>query len=122
MPKVLLDQGFALRAAELLRGRGWTAVHANEIWMGSVDDAAILQYAREQGMACVTSDHDFHAHLALGSSRSPSVVFVRLEGLGPEGQADLLLRVWAQCGREIQRGAAVTVEENRIRFRRLPLR
>jgi predicted nuclease of predicted toxin-antitoxin system len=44
-------------------------------------DHDILEFARQRGMACVTLDHDFHAHLALALSASPSLIMLRIEGL-----------------------------------------
>ena len=87
MRKVLLDQGLAPRAAILLRAEGWEALHVGEAGLNRADDSDILEFARQRGMACVTLDHDFHTHLALALSAGPSVVMVRLEGLGAGGRS-----------------------------------
>jgi len=73
-------------------------------------------------MTCVTLDHDFHKHLALSLAGSPSVVFVRIEGLGAQGQAELPIAVWEFCGEIIAEGAAVSTDGVAIRLRRLPLK
>ena len=101
MIRVLLDQGLAPRAAEILRLKGWFAVHVYEAGMARADDPAIIEYARVNRMACVTLDHDFHSHLATSFADSPSVVFLRIEGLSAALQAELIQRVWEVCGEAI---------------------
>jgi predicted nuclease of predicted toxin-antitoxin system len=122
MKKVLLDQGLAPSAAEALRNVGWDAIHVSELGMDRADDGAILEFARERGMACVTLDHDFHMHLAMASAGRPSVVMIRVEGLSGARQSELIQKVWAFCGDAIAEGAAVSTDGSAIRVRRLPLR
>jgi predicted nuclease of predicted toxin-antitoxin system len=119
---ILLDQGLALRAAVILREHGFDAVHVSEIGMSSADDLLILERAREDQRACVTLDHDFHAHLAAGRSGGPSVILLRVEGLDAIRQAKLIHSVCAQCAEEIIKGAAISADQHTIRVRRLPLR
>ena len=121
MRRVLLDQGLAPRAAILLRAEGWEALHVGEVGLYRADDLDILEFARQRGMAWVTLDHDFHAHLALALSASPSVIMVRAEGLSAEAQAALVKAVWETCGEAIAEGAAVSTDGVAVRFRRLPL-
>jgi len=90
--------------------------------MDRADDIAILEYARQRGMACVTLDHDFHTHLAMASAGRPSVVMIRVEGLSGARQAELIQKVWAFCRDAIAEGAAVSTDGIAIRVRRLPLR
>ena len=122
MKRVLLDQGLAPRVAALLRSEGWEALHVSEVGMDRADDPQILAFARERRMACVTLDHDFHAHLAIALSTSPSVILVRLEGLSAELQAELIKAIWEACGDAIAAGAAVSTDGLTVRLHRLPLR
>jgi predicted nuclease of predicted toxin-antitoxin system len=122
MKRVLLDQGLAPDAAAALRESGWEAAHVSELGLERAEDAAIIHYAREHGMACITLDHDFHAHLAMASAGSPSVVLVRAEGLSALQQAALIQKVWEFCSSAIAEGAVVSTDGAAIRWRRLPLR
>jgi predicted nuclease of predicted toxin-antitoxin system len=122
MNRVLLDQGLAPRAAALLRSQGWEAVHVSEAGLDRADDPEILEFARQRGMTCVTLDHDFHTHLALSLAGSPSVVFVRVEGLSAPRQAELINAVWDVCGEAIIEGAAVSTDGVAVRVHRLPLK
>jgi predicted nuclease of predicted toxin-antitoxin system len=122
MKRVLLDQGLAPSTAELLRADGWEAIHVSDVGLDRAGDPEILAFARKRGMACVTLDHDFHSHLALSLMESPSVVFVRIEGLNAERQAALIKNVWKACGDAIAEGAAVSTDGVAVRLRRLPLK
>jgi len=120
--RVLLDQGIAPRVAGILRSEGWEARHVSEVGMDRADDTEILDFAREREMACVTPDHDFHAHLDLVRPSSPSVVLVRSEGLSADRQAELIKAVWEACGDAIDAGAAVSTDGVTVRLHRLPLK
>jgi predicted nuclease of predicted toxin-antitoxin system len=71
--------------------------------MDHADDAAILEHARTDSRACITLDHDFHVHLAITHEGRPSVVFLRIESLNAQQQADLIQSGLLQCGEAILR-------------------
>jgi predicted nuclease of predicted toxin-antitoxin system len=119
--KLLLDQGTPRRAAAWLRESGWDAVHTGEVGLATAEDAQILEAARQQGRIVVTLDADFHTLMAIHQEVSPSVIRVRMEGLASRPFTDLLLKVLAQCRQDLTAGALVTVQDNKIRLRRLPL-
>lgn len=122
MIAVLLDQGLAPHAAAILRAAGISAVHASEIGMEQAQDEEILDRARVEDRVCITLDHDFHMHLALTGQGRPSVVPLRLEGLGAEAQAHLIESICRQFQDALAEGAAISVDGKSVRIRRLPLR
>lgn len=119
--KLLLDQGLPRSTARLLRETGIDTVHVSEIGHSTSVDAIILARGREEERTVVTLDADFHALLALSGATAPSVIRIRREGLKGETAANLIRTVLIQCEGEIEQGAVVTVEQRRIRIRRLPL-
>jgi predicted nuclease of predicted toxin-antitoxin system len=119
--KLLLDQGLPRSAATLLRDKGIDTTHVSEIGMSKAEDAKIIKWAQQEGCVVATLDADFHALLALDAATSPSVIRIRIEKLQAQALTDLLLRVIDACVHDLEQGAAVTVEPNRIRIRRLPL-
>lgn len=119
--KLLLDQGLPLSAAGLLRDDDIDTLHVGEIEMFAAEDAEILEKATVDGRIVATLDADFHMLLALGGADSPSVIRIRIERLRAQAVADLLRTVLTQCEEDLVQGAAITVEPNRIRIRRLPL-
>jgi predicted nuclease of predicted toxin-antitoxin system len=96
-------------------------VHVGEIGAVTFPDADILCKAREDNRVVVTMDADFHALLALSGATAPSVIRIRVEGLRSEALSLLLQAVIERCAQDLECGAAVTVQEKRLRIRRLPL-
>lgn len=119
--KLLLDQGLPRTAATLLSQEGLDTLHVGDIEMSEAEDADIIQRASAEGRVVVTLDADFHTLQALDAATSPSVIRIRIEPLRAQAVTQLLLAVIAECQRELEQGAAVTVEPNRIRIRLLPL-
>ncbi len=119
--KLLLNQGLPRSAAALLCEAGIDAIHVADIGFSAADDTDILQRAQEDKRVVVTLDADFHALLALTEATSPSVIRIRIERLRAQALTNLLLTVVGQCEEDLEQGAVVTVEPNRIRVRRLPL-
>ncbi len=119
--KLLLDQGLPRSTAKLLSDAGVDAVHVGEIGYAAASDDLILQLGRNGGYVIATLDADFHASLALSGATEPSVIRIRIEGLKAVGAAELLKAVLRRCAQDLERGAAVTVQERRIRVRLLPL-
>src|SRR5437879_6016028 len=119
--KMLLDQGVPRSAAALLRQAGIDAVHTAEIGLATAEDRAILERGRTENRIIVTLDADFHALMALSCALQPSVIRVRIERLKSEEFVELLLRIIQHCEQDLKAGALVSVQESRVRVRRLPL-
>ncbi len=118
--RLLLDQGLP-RSAALLRTAGIDSLHVGEIGYSAAADADILERARAEARLVLTLDADFHALLALSGATTPSVIRLRIEGLRAEATSTLLQAVLKQCAEDLEQGAVVTVQEGRLRVKRLPL-
>lgn len=119
--KLLLDQGLPRSAAELLCKAGYDTVYVGDIGMAEAEDSAIIMRARAENRVVATLDADFHTLLALEAAGSPSVIRIRIERLRAQALTDVLLSVIAECKKDLEKGAAITVEPSRIRMRCLPL-
>ena len=119
--KLLLDQGLPRTAAKLLSETGVGTIHVGDVGYASADDADIIEFARQGGFVIVTLDADFHALLALSGAIAPSVIRIRMEGLRSEALTSLLRTILQLWGKELESGAVVTAQEERLRIRRLPL-
>lgn len=117
----LLDQGLPRSAIEALAERGLQAQHVGDMGMARAGDEEILETARGKGAVVVTLDADFHTMLAINHATNPSVIRIRIEGLKGESVAQLIENVLRQTQVDLERGAAVTVNETRVRVRLLPL-
>lgn len=120
--KLLLDQGLPRSAAAMLRKNGFVAVHVGELEMSAASDEEIIEWARANGHCVFTLDADFHSLLAVSNATEPSVIRLRIQRLKAEAATQLILRVIAQIGDEIERGCFVTVMPATIRIRRLPVK
>ncbi len=88
--------------------------------MSAAADREILETAKINNQIVVTLDSDFHTILALQNALRPSVIRIRIEGLTAKPLCHLLIAAIRACAEDLEAGAAVSIEENRIRIRRLP--
>ena len=121
MKRVLLDQGLGRDTATALRRLGWDVIHVGEVGLATAEDRDIIQFAHRENRVCVTRDADFHAILALSGANGPSVVRIRMEDVSAEEMVRILLTVWAKYEARLEEGAVVTVKENKMRLRPLPI-
>jgi predicted nuclease of predicted toxin-antitoxin system len=119
--RLLLDQGLPRSAAEALRRLGSDVVHVGETGLSAATDSQILEHARQAGRVVCTLDADFHALLALSGASGPSVVRIRREGLRGDALASLMAAVLPQLTPALEKGAMVSITENALRIRYLPL-
>jgi len=119
--RLLLDQGLPRSTVLHLRNAGIEAAHVGDMGLATATDAKILETALREGQVVVTLDADFHALLALSGAAGPSVVRIRIEGLRAKDLALLLDETLAACGEDLKQGAMISVTENGVRVRRVPL-
>lgn len=119
--KVLLDQGIPYSTTKYLKDDGWDAAHTVDIDMSRATDREIIHYAQQQKRVCITLDSDFHTILAVNGMDSPSIVRVRQEGLRGVDMAKLLKQVWVQIESQLEAGSLVTITDEAIRIRKLPV-
>lgn len=120
--ELLLDQNLTPRLVHELANAGVSARHVLAIGFESASDESILQHAAKMDWVIVTADSDFgKLHARLGSVR-PSILLLRHDQpliLAPLAiQISLLL---TNAEERIRKGALVTLDENSVRLRDLPL-
>lgn len=120
--RLLLDMGLPRRAADLLREQGHDAVHLGERGLARLGDEEVLALAAEEDRIVVTLDADFSAILALSGASGPSVIHLRIEGLGYREAARVIGAVLGSVEPDLATGCIVSVTARGIRVRRLPLR
>jgi predicted nuclease of predicted toxin-antitoxin system len=117
---LLLDQGLPRSARDLLRQLGHEVTHVGDLGMARASDEEILALAKDSNAIVVTLDADFHALLVHDSAPGPSVIRLRVQGLGASRLSSLIHEVLVSCADELSKGAAVSASENYIRVHRLP--
>jgi len=82
----------------------------------------LASYAMSNGMIVMTQDLDFGALLAASGDSGPSVVQIRAGDTSPERTGQQVVSTLKQLSDELESGALVTVDIERLRVRMLPIR
>jgi len=119
--RFLADMGLAQSTIAFLRAQGHDAVHLRDQGLQQLEDIDIVQKARTEGRVILTHDLDFGRIVALGGTRVPSVITFRLSDMRPSQVNQRLLSVLERFTEQLEMGALVSVTDNGIRVRSLPV-
>lgn len=120
--RLLIDMNLTPRWVAALGARGYEAVHWSTIGEARAPDREIFDYARQNDFVLLTSDLDFPQILAHTRASKPSVVLLRSEPLTPELRVEPLIGALAECRKELDAGAILTIDwSERPRAHLLPL-
>ena len=89
--------------------------------MSKATDEEILAFSLGRNAVIVTLDADFHTILAVSGAQGPSVIRMRLQGLGGDEVVALVRKVLASFESELKRGSLVTVKALKTTCHRLPV-
>jgi predicted nuclease of predicted toxin-antitoxin system len=112
----VLDQGVPRDAATRLRDLAYECTH-----VGEIGDDEILAWALGKNGIVVTLDADFHSILALSGARGPSVIRLRMQGLGAQEVVKLLQHVLVRFDADLKRGCLITVKAHKTTCHKLPI-
>ena len=119
--KFLADMGISPRTVAKLRREAYDAVHLVEEGLERLEDRDILIKARDEERIILTVDLDFGYLLAISGAILPSVVLFRLGNESREVIEEYLNDVLSQCSNELESGAIVSVRDDGLRVRLLPI-
>jgi predicted nuclease of predicted toxin-antitoxin system len=119
--KFLGNMGISPRTILYLESLGHEAKRLLDENLERLPDEKILEKARAEHSIILTSDLDFGDLLALTRAELPSVIIFRLGDMRAENVNRFLMRVLAEHAELPEQGAMVSVTEQRIRVRRLPI-
>lgn len=105
-----------------LRLAGYDIVRVPDILPKASPDSVILEFARIENRIILTQDLDFSVLVALGRYVQPSLITLRLSSARPDFVSQRLLSILPELEQPLIEGCAVTIEDNSIRLRRLPIR
>ncbi len=120
--KFLADMGISMRTVTWLRQQGYDVVHLREQGLQRLPDEHVMAKARDEQRILLTMDLDFGYLLAVSGGVLPSVVLFRLSDERAEVVNSRLSQVISTCARDLESGAIISVSEDSIRVRNLPVR
>ncbi|MEK7278097.1 MAG: DUF5615 family PIN-like protein [Chloroflexota bacterium] len=119
--RFLGNMGISSRTVEWLRQQSHDAIHLRDEGLQRLPDEDILAKARAERRTVLTMDLDFGYLLAISKEQLPSVIIFRLSDERSEVVNKRLADVLAQCSNDIEAGAVISVGDDDIRVRRLPI-
>jgi predicted nuclease of predicted toxin-antitoxin system len=119
--KFLADMGISPRIVEELRQNGYDAIHLREQDLFQLLDGKILEKARQESRVLLTHDLDFGELLAASGGNLPSVIVFRLKDMRPANVGRHLFSIIQGQTEALVNGAVISVTENKIRVRKLPI-
>jgi predicted nuclease of predicted toxin-antitoxin system len=119
--RLLIDESLQHEFAAVLSGHGHDTVHVADVGLQGAPDVDVLAKARADDRVVVTADTDFGTLLALSGASGPSVILLRRSGRRVHERARIVLLVLDLVADQLAAGSVVTVDNERIRIRPLPV-
>ncbi len=119
--KFLADMAISRSTVGWLRDHGYDALHVRDVGMQRADDEVILAKARDEQRVLLTLDLDFGYLMAVSGAALPSVIIFRLGNETAEVVTQRLEVALECCEEDLLSGAIVTVDDDTIRVRQLPI-
>ena len=120
--RLLVDMNLSPAWVDWLAPRGWPAVHWSSVGDPRATDRIVLSWAADHDYVLFTHDLDFGAVLASSTLVGPSVIQLRAQDVTPDRIGTLVLEALARYEADLRQGALVSVDEDKLRLRLLPLR
>jgi predicted nuclease of predicted toxin-antitoxin system len=105
-----------------LQKQGYEIMRSSEFLPANAPDINILEFARTENWVVLTQDLDFSMLVALSRYSQPSLITLRLSSAKPDTVTQKLLDVLPQIEEALQEGSAITIQDESIRIRKLPVR
>lgn len=119
--EAVLDIPFAKSTVQLLRSLGHDAIHVIDRLPANAPDREIVALASAERRTIVCFDLDFAAIVATAGAIAQSILTFRTTGRGASFVERTLLELLPQVESDLQKGALVTVDDNSVRIRSLPI-
>ncbi|MGH2861187.1 MAG: DUF5615 family PIN-like protein [Solirubrobacteraceae bacterium] len=120
--RFLIDECVSPRVGEVLKEAGHDAVHLRDVGLLGANDSDVMASATADSRVVVSADTDFGELLATRGATLPSVILLRQSDRTAAHQAQTILANLPQVESDLQTGAVVSVTDDRVRVRLLPIR
>ncbi len=121
--RFLLDENLSPRIAEALAEAGHDAVHVRDVGLRAAPDEDVLDAARGAARVIISADTDFGDLLAASNAAAPSILLLRRQEQRRALEiASLILANLDAVADDLESGAVVVADGERIRIRSVPFR
>lgn len=120
--RLLADVHISPKTVADLQKQGYEIMRSSEFLTANAPDINILEFARTENWVVLTQDLDFSMLVALSRYSQPSLITLRLSSAKPDTVTKKLLDVLPQIEEALQEGSAITIQDESIRVRKLPVR
>ncbi len=120
--RLLADVHISPKTVADLQKQGYEIMRSSEFLPANAPDINILEFARTENWVVLTQDLDFSMLVALSRYSQPSLITLRLSSAKPDIVTQKLLDVLPQIEVALQEGSAITIQDDSIRIRKLPVR
>ncbi|MBF2002828.1 MAG: DUF5615 family PIN-like protein [Synechococcales cyanobacterium M58_A2018_015] len=120
--RLLADVHISPLTVAALNSHGYNIVRTTDLLPATAADEEILELAKVEGRVVLTQDLDFSMLVALSNYGLPSLITLRLSSAKPDVVTQKLLEVLPSVEPELTAGAAVTINDDSVRVRQLPIR
>ena len=120
--RLLADVHISPKTVADLQKQGYEIMRSSEFLPANAPDINILEFARTENWVVLTQDLDFSMLVALSRYSQPSLITLRLSSAKPDTVTQKLLDVLPQIEEALQEGSAITIQDESIRIRKLPVR
>ena len=119
--RLLADLHIAPRTVQLLCSLGHDELRVTDFLLATAFDETIVERAAQDKRIILNQNLDMTAITALSRRQYPSLVTLRLRSVRIELVNTILQRTLPILEQDLLQGAFVTIEDSRVRLRRLPL-
>ena len=113
--------GIAQSISLWLKSEGHDAIHLNDEGLYKLPDISIIEKAVTEKRIILTTDMDFGQLLAFNKSHKISVIQFRTSTFTPANIRNKLELLFEEFSNQLDGDFIITVEDNRTRFRKLPI-
>ncbi len=120
--RLIADVHISPLTVAALNLQGYDIVRSTDFLPATAADIEILEFARAEGRIVLTQDLDFSMLVALSNNERPSLITLRLSSAKPDVVTQRLLEVLPNLEQDLIEGSAISIDDNSIRIRKLPIR
>jgi predicted nuclease of predicted toxin-antitoxin system len=113
--------GISQSVSSWLKGQGHDALHLNDEGLYKLEDRFIMEKAISENRVILTTDMDFGQLLAINRSKKPAVIQFRTSDFSPGTIRKNLELLFENFSHQLNEDFIITIEDNRIRYRKLPI-